>query len=562
MRTIKFITSYEDIISRIPGLFAYIELDENGVSVIHKATDSPMGCYGKVVENIKYADTSFANAKTIDFGEDGKIEISKAYSYKTLMGLYYKYLNAEQKPEDFGIFKTYMEKGIGKIKVELLGVDKKECDLVPEYIYLATVRSLYEEMAELQAKHRFYEQHMQDKNKKIDRETELDLCCKSNLYKRKGGDKMLNYLGPLIKQADEDAERWRGFAVDNEEFDEQKKLTLRYPINLYTSERDMGVLTPLSLQKVEDNNVTNIELTYTTNSKLNSLRRFKTYLNMYDEEERPGVNKDWLFYYRVGQICNLSVLNDDYGNISTVHTKVEDIKEGDVIGDLMAFGDIITDITFGDKEKPYQRSLKFTYWTDVHLKATCNKVFYDDDNNKKVTYDEFVIDEDYLSDGVNEIQNHHGIKYVETYYFDDESELNSFFDDKGLPLEKTFKDYVNGENDIQGDNLKLFEKYEFTIYNNIRSFQRMIDYNTMMFSSVVSDDVSIKIRRRIEDENEQKDIIRLDFYEGISYSPTENIDVKIDRGMTSIFDRHIRFSEVKTLQDMEEYMNGSFFNIQ
>ena len=109
MRTIKFITSYEDIISRIPGLFAYIELDENGVSVIHKATDSPMGCYGKVVENIKYADTSFANAKTIDFGEDGKIEISKAYSYKTLMGLYYKYLNAEQKPEDFDIFKTYME---------------------------------------------------------------------------------------------------------------------------------------------------------------------------------------------------------------------------------------------------------------------------------------------------------------------------------------------------------------------------------------------------------------------------------------------------------------------
>ena len=46
IRTIKYTAKYEDLISRIPGLFAYIELDDKGNSVLHKATDSPMGCYG------------------------------------------------------------------------------------------------------------------------------------------------------------------------------------------------------------------------------------------------------------------------------------------------------------------------------------------------------------------------------------------------------------------------------------------------------------------------------------------------------------------------------------
>ena len=51
IRTIRYTAKYEDLISRIPGLFAYIELDDKGNSVLHKATDSPMGCYGKVIEN-------------------------------------------------------------------------------------------------------------------------------------------------------------------------------------------------------------------------------------------------------------------------------------------------------------------------------------------------------------------------------------------------------------------------------------------------------------------------------------------------------------------------------
>ena len=55
--------------------------------------------------------------------------------------------------------------------------------------------------------------------------------------------------------------------------------------------------------------------------------------------------------------------------------------------------------------------------------------------------------------------------------------------------------------------------------------------------------------------------IRYDFYNGISYSPSVKHDVNINRGSTAVFQKHIALSEIKTLNDLTEYKNGSFFNI-
>lgn len=559
MRTIKFTTSYEDITSRIPGLFAYVELNEKGISSLHKATDNSMGCYNKIIENIIYDNIANIEVEDINFINGEVLKKGGTYSYKTLIRLYYQYLNSEQKPSNFKLFKNFIEYGIGKVEVTYEGLDRKQHDLVPYYIYLSTIRSLYEEMLKLQIKCHFYKKHKNNKDE-IDKETEIELCCKCVLYERKGGDNMFNFLETLLEESNKRAELWLKQISDN-------RLCLNYSINLFTTEKDMGILTPISNKKIisqigvdynfnKNNSIDgdkNIELVYTVNSKLKSLRRFKTYLNKYDEEERPDYNKDWLFYYRIGQICNLSVLNDDYGNIMTVNTKIENINIGTEVNDLMAFGDIIENIELNDKNK----TLTFTYWTDIHLKAICNNVTFDDDKNKKVTYDKFEIDKNYLSyDNEEQLENHHGIRYVETYSFDENSELNSLTIDE-------FNEYIKGENDgeIKGKNIKLFEKYEFSTYNNIKLFEKNIDYNIVNYKSIISDEVSIKLNRKDEQDN-QKDIIRLDFYNGITYSPTENFDVNINRGVTSIFDKHIRFSEVKTLQDMEEFMNGSFFNIQ
>ena len=52
MKTIEYKVSYEKMISRLPGLFAYLESDEFGNMSLHKATDSLDGCWGKIVENI------------------------------------------------------------------------------------------------------------------------------------------------------------------------------------------------------------------------------------------------------------------------------------------------------------------------------------------------------------------------------------------------------------------------------------------------------------------------------------------------------------------------------
>ena len=43
----------EDFKSRIPALFPYIEVNDDGVFETHVATDSVNGCYGKIVDNIK-----------------------------------------------------------------------------------------------------------------------------------------------------------------------------------------------------------------------------------------------------------------------------------------------------------------------------------------------------------------------------------------------------------------------------------------------------------------------------------------------------------------------------
>ena len=52
MKTIEYKVYYEKMISRLPGLFAYLDSDEFGTVSLHKATDSLNGCYGKLVENI------------------------------------------------------------------------------------------------------------------------------------------------------------------------------------------------------------------------------------------------------------------------------------------------------------------------------------------------------------------------------------------------------------------------------------------------------------------------------------------------------------------------------
>ena len=665
IRTIKYTAKYEDLISRIPGLFAYIELDDKGNSVLHKATDSPMGCYGKVIENVKY---------------NGKI-----YNYKELLNRYY---NNDISNE----LKDFVEKGIGKENVIFDTLDRKKQDLVPDFVYLALVKPLYGEMLKLRDKVNFYKNHT-DNRDKIDNETEESLDCVCKLYERHGGNGYLNFLGGLFSKVEDVSNEYFNYA--NEAINDKNRLCLNYAVNLFSTDKDMGLVTPMEslVKKPKDNIIKYIigrGLDGKTNSKLTSLRRYEGYLNEFDILETPPIGADWLYYYRVGAVRNISTINDENGNIRCEVTELKNISKGNIISDLYAFGDVIESI-----EPVGDNGIKIVYWTDVHLKATVNKKTEDDDGNYKVYYTKFEPDyppiDDFFDENgnptekkiasfkwndekeqeecqnmteikfcdQNDTNNLHGIRYEEIYYFspnEDEDNISYLLKDKvtingkeyivvdgklaneypviedkvtingteytvvdgkvtiGVTVytvvngkvvikydvvdgkeytivngkvtikdveypiikNKDFYKYVNGDyDDKQADandaqNIKKYEKYEFSTNNNTLSYTQRVNSTDLELSCVISDYKTICIREEVNEDNSDKNngvingvtISRLPFYESISYTPVEKIDVFIDRGSTSVFDRHIRLSEVKTLNDMLEYSNGSYFTMQ
>ena len=580
IRTIKYTAKYEDLISRIPGLFAYIELDDKGNSVLHKATDSPMGCYGKVIENVKY---------------NGKV-----YNYKELLNRYYN-------NDISNDLKDFVEKGIGKENVIFDTLDRKKQDLVPDFVYLALVKPLYGEMLKLRDKVNFYKNHI-DNRDKIDNETEESLDCVCKLYERHGGDGYLKFLGGLFSKVEAVSNEYFNYA--NEAINDKNRLCLNYAVNLFSTDKDMGLVTPMEslVKKPKDKDIIKYiigrGLDGKTNSKLTSLRRYEGYLNEFDVLETPPIGTDWLYYYRVGAVRNISTINDENGNIRCEVTELENISKGDIISDLYAFGDVIESI-----EPVGDNGIKIIYWTDVHLKATVNKKTEDDDGNYKVYYTKFEPDyppiDDFFDENgnptekqiasfkwndekeqeecqnmteikfcdQNDTNNLHGIRYEEIYYFspnEDEDNISS------LIQNGEFEKYVNGDYDDKQANandaskIKKYEKYEFSTNNNTLSYTQRVNNTDLELSCVISDYETICIREEVNDKRDNEDngvingvtISRLPFYESISYTPTEKIDVFIDRGSTSVFDRHIRLSEVKTLNDMLEYSNGSYFTMQ
>ena len=52
MKTYNFKPTTEDLISRVPSMFAYLEFNEDWTTTLHPATDSYNGSYGKIVENV------------------------------------------------------------------------------------------------------------------------------------------------------------------------------------------------------------------------------------------------------------------------------------------------------------------------------------------------------------------------------------------------------------------------------------------------------------------------------------------------------------------------------
>lgn len=314
-----------------------------------------------------------------------------------------------------------------------------------------------------------------------------------------------------------------------------------------------------SPQSLKDISKNTFKITGQTDSKLKDLRRFVTYMNDDNIGEKPENGYDWLFYYRIGNICNISTLNDGLGNILKLDSETTDGN------DLMAYGDVITNI----KANKEENTITFEYRINAHLFGNSYSYKLDEDKNVIHYWKDFTYEENT------------GIKYTETYNYAKDSDLDKLingefklvtdYTEDGEPIYDktifTFDEYVNGKYD---DNLKSF-KFEFITFNNELSYNKTIANQEVNIISTLTDfevfkndnDEFMEVHSMNKGNLNDKGInmYRHDYFNGITYAPTKKIDVHIERGSTSCFQQHISFSEIKTLNDMTEYRNGSFFKI-
>ena len=588
MKTIEYKVSYEKMISRLPGLFAYLESDEFGNMSLHKATDSLDGCWGKIVENISLP--SEVSLKDILHG-------GETYSFRTIIDYYYQY--REELGED-DAFVKFIEKAIGKITVNFEG----KTEMSPKFIYLANAKKLYNELVKMGKQCEFYEQNKEKFG------TDEYLCCLRERYKNIGGDAFKKYVGSLIPQAEKIAEYYLRYAkyAENGYENEDKKieprpLTLDFDIDLISTYQDFGIISPyvpiwipgkryFKGDKVQYNgelyiclkenngmwdentlaiifdynnfekcgvtefNKVQYDLPYTvkgtTDSKLTDLRRFVTYYNDDNIAERPANGYDWLFYYRKGEVVNIKTVNNKLGNVvklsdlENTSINTDDLESCEDKHNLAAYGDVIDKIT----ANPDEHTITFTYIMGVHLKSESEPIIvYDDDNNKLIKWDKFVR---YNDENENKKI---GIKYQETYNYEEGSDLDKLikgeFTLEGVNETFTFEKYISGEYNKQ---LPTY-KFEFITYNNSFNYNKTIAHQDVNIVSTLTD---FEANRNSFEEYTESDFYREDYFNGITYQPKKNIDVNIQRGSTSVFDKHIAFGEIKTLEDMEQHSGKKF----
>ena len=600
MRTIQYRVPIEKMITRLPGLFAYLGEDDYGNIVLHKATESLNGCYGKIVENIV-----LPNNVNLEYN-GVKLNEGEVYSFRTLITYYYMFKDNLEATDPFRLF---IEKGIGKIKVDTSKFKKGVA--TPEYVYLSNVRQLYNQLVKMSRQCKLYQQHVSN---------DVNLCCICEKYDNMGGDGFKDYIYDLISEAEEIANEYYEYAVKD------NHLTLDFDIDLMCSEKDYGLMSSYMPQwlpykryyvgdkvyydgkiwtciaettgKFDDNEHRVVfdeksfeEYSYSidddasqdtingqTDSKLCDLRRIATYRNEDNEAEVPESGYDWLFYYRKGNVVNVNTLTNEDGNILSYKKAKDGIMEAAEDGsDLLAYGDVITDIILNTAK----RTIQFDYVQGVRLwcsnKETDGEKIIWRNLERLETSDEGIkYTEIYTYNEGSDLENFKEAKDVETgktiYKFsngmyvrnDDSEDIKTTSEFEELPeyeqdnytlIEYTFEDYISGKCDIALKNYK----FEFVTSNNTITHEKVIGNQEANIVSILTD---FNIYRKNNYDNYMNsENIRYDFYNGISYSPSVKHDVNINRGSTAIFQKHIALSEIKTLDDLTEYKNGSFFKI-
>lgn len=232
MRTVRFEMSFEDIKSRVFGLFPCIARNSEGALGLHLATEYKNGCYNHIIPNLRLP---------LGAGLDGVLESGSVYSYATLIRYYYEC----KKKNAVSGFVDFMRRGIGEMDFPITGTlssgetydfsDRKVYDLVPEKIYLSQIRARYADMVKLKMMCDNYSVMIQNGS-----DEDVDICCKCRNFERMGGEKFMKAIKDYIPLADSVAQEYLGYAV----VDMDENVMATFDFSLFSSAVDEGVMEP------------------------------------------------------------------------------------------------------------------------------------------------------------------------------------------------------------------------------------------------------------------------------------------------------------------------------
>lgn len=589
MNTIKIKYGLEDITSRIPGLFAYLEFDENHVSTPHPASDSDVGCYGKIVCSLKVPENVTLVVDGVDIVNSETEPTSNVYTYRTLMNAYYTY--REEYPNNS--FIQFMERGIGMIKTPF----NEEWTLVPEYEYYANCARLFDEYTKIGIMCEKYEQIKQNTG-----EINCELECLCEKYKKMGGNTMRDWYGRMAVESNDVAEEYLGY--------KSNEFNLEYNINIVSRENDLGILNTYldyfdpkhtyhdgeytiyndrtymcvdafdenrkylfgsytnynqqgyicieenghvgswdehdfnlinNVVQLPDNDANFVLLSEdysqeehqpisgTIDSVLSGFRKNKNYLDESGTLRLPDQGTDWLWYYAIGDVGYSETTTDMFNNI-----EIEDGHrrkgEGEDEDHLLAYGDIIKKI----ERDTINNTITFTYVIGAHLVATLMEIDTDDDGNEHYYYSDYRYDDD----------DPHGVTYTETYSYEADGEIARMSDVE-------FLYYINhnkSELVQSGDGTWRYTKAEFGVVGGTSYADRVVDGMNIIYPYVVSE---FETKFQAEKDTLSSPLTKFDYLTGIPYNPSVVSDTNISRGNATAWERHIKLGEIKTFEDLE-----------
>lgn len=136
------------------------------------------------------------------------------------------------------------------------------------------------------------------------------------------------------------------------------------------------------------------------------------------------------------------------------------------------------------------------------------------------------------------------IKYVDTYRFRVSTATSRMFDEDGNEFDKYYLYFVIDYDSKKSD----------VVYENIYYYRdKVILSDISVTSNTITDG-----GEPVSTDFQNADYFMEDYQLGIAFVANNNENVYVDRGSATAFERHMRLSEVDTLQDLENYGNGMF----